>query len=331
MHMGRPPTIWVLLGQRAGDNAQAIELARLLGCPAEQKHLRYGAARIIPNLALGASLASLDRAKSDALLPSMARSRHCHRQAFRAPGALDQGAEWRKDEAGPLWAARALPSTGSTSSSRPRNTRFPPLETFVEIPCPPLVPAQQPPHPAHEDCTARFKPLPRPWTGELVGGSRFPFILDETEAARSPLISRMISARFWSRHHRARGGCHCRAEEKLGIRGFVYDWSQGGPNPHQAILDLADTFVVTSDSVSMICRGCCNRRPSRIFELKRRAIAPRWEARQGLAATLARTGIHVPPRDPSRVRIPEHLTTSNRCSSGSEDWRSMDHENKSVG
>src|SRR3546814_15036900 len=49
------PTVWILLGHRAGDNGQALALADALGWPATAKHLRYTGLHHAPNWLLGDS------------------------------------------------------------------------------------------------------------------------------------------------------------------------------------------------------------------------------------------------------------------------------------
>lgn len=59
--MERQPRIWVLLGQRKGDNNQLLALADALGVPYEAKTLRYNALRLLSKRLLGATFAVLTR------------------------------------------------------------------------------------------------------------------------------------------------------------------------------------------------------------------------------------------------------------------------------
>jgi hypothetical protein len=65
---GEPP-IWVLLGQRTGDNNQLLRLAGELGRPFRVLELRYNALHLVPPRLLGATLASLDRASRAQIRP----------------------------------------------------------------------------------------------------------------------------------------------------------------------------------------------------------------------------------------------------------------------
>jgi mitochondrial fission protein ELM1 len=65
----RAPLVWLLVDDRPGHRTQVMGLARIAGYPAIEKRLAFNWLNRIPNPALGASLASLDRARSDALAP----------------------------------------------------------------------------------------------------------------------------------------------------------------------------------------------------------------------------------------------------------------------
>jgi mitochondrial fission protein ELM1 len=51
---------------------------------------------------------------------------------------------------------------------------------------------------------------------------------------------------------------------------FLHRWSQRAPNPYQALLRLADDFIVTNDSVSMIAEAVDMMKPLYVFEVPRR-------------------------------------------------------------
>ena len=63
----KKPLVWVLLGQKAGDNNQVLALAEQLPWSFQSKHFDYRAFEIITNRLLGATLAGLDRKKSSEL------------------------------------------------------------------------------------------------------------------------------------------------------------------------------------------------------------------------------------------------------------------------
>ena len=61
------PLIWVLEGEKAGDNAQGRELAARIGGSTLFRRLRYNLLYKAPNFLLGERLASLNRRSSDPL------------------------------------------------------------------------------------------------------------------------------------------------------------------------------------------------------------------------------------------------------------------------
>ena len=63
------PTVWALLGRRAGDNAQILTLAEGLGFRLERKQLRFNRQSALPNVLLGASLLGLAPESRDLLQP----------------------------------------------------------------------------------------------------------------------------------------------------------------------------------------------------------------------------------------------------------------------
>jgi mitochondrial fission protein ELM1 len=66
---GAQQPVWVLLGQRAGDNNQLLRLADELGLPFRAIELRYNALHLVPPSLLGASFASLTAQSRQALHP----------------------------------------------------------------------------------------------------------------------------------------------------------------------------------------------------------------------------------------------------------------------
>jgi mitochondrial fission protein ELM1 len=108
----------------------------------------------------------------------------------------------------------------------------------------------------------RFATLPRPLIAVLVGGSAVPFVFDVPTARR---LAGQASA-----HARAEGGSllvstsrrtpsdAARAlSESLTVPAHVHHWAPGGgPNPYLAYLALADAFIVTGDSASMLTEAC---------------------------------------------------------------------------
>jgi mitochondrial fission protein ELM1 len=121
---------------------------------------------------------------------------------------------------------------------------------------------------------APLQALPRPWLGVLVGGPATPIPFDAADGSR--LLRRMTELK------RALGGSlliaygprtpnPVREILELGLSGDpahrVFDWPPQQPNPYPALLTLADRFLVTCDSASMIADACVTGKPVEIFAL----------------------------------------------------------------
>jgi len=122
---------------------------------------------------------------------------------------------------------------------------------------------------------ARLAHLPRPWIAVLAGGSRTPYRFDVTAARDLGLRASALSA--------SRGGSLLvttspRTGDEVGnalaqaIVGphFTYLWQAGTDNPYKAFLVLADRFIVTGESVSMVTEACRTGRPTQIFQVPRK-------------------------------------------------------------
>ena len=143
------------------------------------------------------------------------------------------------------------------------------------------------------------------WLGVLVGGARWPLLFDAGDAHR---LGRMVE----QMRARAGGSWLVSTSPRTGIRqaralhealkppGWFHFWRAGGraeDNPHRAILALADCFVVTSDSASMLAEAVRTGRMVHLFAMRRSVLAPRWRAQRGLLRWLAVHGLLSPPRD----------------------------------
>ncbi len=155
-------------------------------------------------------------------------------------------------------------------------------------------------HAAAARWTPRLADLPRPYTVLLVGGDSSSYALDAVTAAR---LGREASARV-----RASGGTlllttsartpAAAAEALLAAvdcRAHVYRWrADDSDNPYFAFLALADRFIVTADSASLVTEACATGRPVELFDWPVRA-----DARRGVKGWLRRWG-EARDRDGSR-------------------------------
>ncbi len=126
----------------------------------------------------------------------------------------------------------------------------------------------------------RFAHLPRPWTGVLLGGDSGSYRFTGPTAhklgdALRALVNRSGGALLISTSPRTRPEIVAALEFELNVPNYWYRYQSGdSDNPLEGILGLADQFVVTADSASMLAEVCSTGRPVACFEPELR-----WRAR----------------------------------------------------
>ena len=117
----------------------------------------------------------------------------------------------------------------------------------------------------------RIDTLPAPRIALLVGGNSGAYTLDPRQASRLGQMADVMA--------RESGGSllvttSARTPEAsanallaaLNVPAHVFRWgTEGGDNPYYGYLALADAFIVTGDSVSMLAEACATGRPVHIF------------------------------------------------------------------
>ncbi len=284
-----PPQIWVLLSHRAGDNTQLLALAEALGLPFQVKRLAFRRAEWLPRIMLGATLAGLDQSNSDRLDPPY-------------PDIVIAGG--RRTEAVALWIRRHLnPAVRLVYLGTPwaRLDRFDLVITTPQYRLPALPNVLHNALPLHDVVPERlaaaarqwepaFAGLPKPWIAVLAGGRSGPYVFGPDAAAR---LARQASNRALSRGGSLLVTTSARTSQAAAQALFhgltapthCHRWQDDQPaNPFHAYLALADEFIVTADSVSMISEACATAKPTYLFDIEtgRRSMrAEEATARQG--------------------------------------------------
>ena len=295
--------IWVLQGVRGGDNAQARELASRLGWTALLKPLSFNILHNLSNIALGASVVSLHRRAAASLAPPWP-------DLVIATGKRTAPvARWIKKQSGggtkivQLGRPRAPLSAFDLVVTTPQYG-LPAAENAVEALLP-FATAQRPVPGVLEKWSVAWSHLPKPWIAVVIGAPRFPLRMGEAEIVRLAEDANGLAAAVGgSLTVLASPRTPQGMVEKIGAASrtpaILYPWN-AAENPYQAALALADRFIVTSDSASMLGETVGTGKPVDIFILPASRFRFGWEARTGLAAWLSRQGILQPPRDMSRL------------------------------
>ncbi|MGQ0486448.1 MAG: ELM1/GtrOC1 family putative glycosyltransferase [Hyphomicrobiales bacterium] len=301
MSAGR--SIWVLQGARAGDNAQARELARRIDGIVQFKDLRFNRLHNVPNWALGASLASLTAEASAILVPPWP-------DLVVATGKRTAPvARWIKKQSGGkakivhIGRPRARLSAFDLVITTPQYG-LPAAENLVENLLPFATP-RQPDWRAIDRWSSGWSHLPRPWIALAVGAPKYPLRLQDADIGRlakaaNDLVMALNGSLIVLGSPRTAAGVVDKIGGQLRAPASLHPWNMAD-NPYQSALALADRFIVTSDSASMISEAVRTGRPVDIFILPSSKLKLSWRAAAGLGAWLSRQGILQPPRDMSRL------------------------------
>lgn len=270
------PTVWLLYGKHPGDNAQIDALAANIGWPCQTRRLQFSMLSRLPGWLKGASRLGLTQSDPPLAPPW--------------PDLVIAGG--RRSAGVARWIARQ--SRGRTRTvmvGRPRA----PLSAFdlvvttpqyglpvrgnvLHLPAPPASPAA-PGGSALEAWGARWSTLPRPWIALLVGGDRAPYRLDAAAARRLAAAARTLAARHGGSVLATTGPRTTPVAAEalfaaLGEPSFCYRFAPGQTdNPYPALLALADQFIVTGDSASMLAEAAITGKPVTVFGPPRRRSA----------------------------------------------------------
>ncbi|SEI89647.1 hypothetical protein SAMN04244572_02018 [Azotobacter beijerinckii] len=252
------PRVWLLQGEHAGDNAQLTAIAEALGWPYEIKQPGTPVEALAapwPDLVLSAGWRTA--------LPA----RWIRRQSRGRARLVVVG------------RPRAELSGFDLVITTPQY-RLPLRDNVVDLPAP-VIAARPLDEATLETWRQRFSHLPRPWVALLVGGDSTPYQFD---APTATALGREASAAV-----KARGGSllvstsprtgEAATEALLAAIDtpvWSYRFGSTADNPYRALLALADAFVVTGESVSMLTEACLSGRPVAVFPLP---VQRRWKAR----------------------------------------------------
>lgn len=272
MAVSHPPRVWLLLGHKAGDNNQVLALADRLGWPRLEKRIFYRPWELLSNRLLQVTLAGVDRRRSseltspwpDLVITSGRRNEPVARWIKREAGGrvklVHVGRPWAPLEvfdlivATPQYELPALPNI--LMNDLPMH-RLDPARLAAE----------------REKWRDALQTLPRPRTAVLLGGNSGAFVFTPAKGRRlGGLVSGLV---------RSQGGAVLVTDSArtpadaldaflgaLEVPCHVHRWGGAkADNPYLAYLGLADQFVVTGDSMSMIAEASFVAKPLYLFSL----------------------------------------------------------------
>ena len=262
----------MIVGDRLGDNAQVETLVDALDFPVERKYVRVvdpwvkGKPRVRP------SLHHIDRSVSDALEPPWPDL------VITVGRRLSMVALWiREQSAGRTRLVLVGKPSGAhdpfslivTSSE----VQIAPADNVLRIGLPLLRVDEAKVAEAAEAWRDRLADLPRPLIGLLVGGPTNPFVFNRQvrdgllQTARE-VVTRDGGTPYVTTSPRTPPKVVDALRAGLPPEARFFEWRRGAPdNPYHALLGLADGFVVTGDSISMLVEVAKLGKPLGIFPL----------------------------------------------------------------
>lgn len=264
-------TVWCLLGKKAGDNTQVRALAEELGWGYEEKHIAARPWELLCHLGGGGTLAGIDRSRSSVLAapwPDIVLSAGRRNEPVARWIQRQSGGRTRLVHIGRPWAPLSAWDMVITTPQY-----FLPGQANILHNSLPL-------HRVSTDdlisAGAQLRPqladLPRPWVAVLMGGDSGRFVMTRAKARRLGVLARDLATATGGsllvtdspRTPRAAGD---ELQAQLQVPHFCYRWGSGKANPYRGFLALADAFVVTGESMSMLGEAVDTGRPLYIFDV----------------------------------------------------------------
>lgn len=265
------PRLWFLHGDKAGDNGQVETIIDSLGWPVTRKFLAMREEYVWGKPRFRATLDHLDLARSDPLEPPWP---DLIVTIGRRPS---MAALWvRKKAAGATRIILVGKPTGQMRAFElvvaSAENQLPPLANLLSI----TLPLMRVDHQAVSDAAARWRSrldaLPRPLIGFLIGGETNPYRMD-TAVADSLLrearrVIHMGGTPYLTTSRRTPPQVVTQLKDQLPEGAQLFAWDAVNPeNPYKALLGLADGFIVTGDSISMMVEVARMEKPLQIFAL----------------------------------------------------------------
>ena len=267
------PRVWVLVGYKAGDNAQVVSLAEALGWPFEIKRVVYRKTELITNLLFGGNLLGVVKHRSsgfkppwpDLVITAGRRNepvcRWIQRRAAKRVRLVHIGRPWARLHRFDLIVMTPqylLPERPNILHNTTILYRVNASQRSKEV----------------ELWAPRLAHLPRPYIAVLIGGDSGPYVFDAQQARRlghgaSVMANAARGALLVTTSARTSSAAVASLSDAITCPAYVFKWTAGGTeNPYHAFLALADSFIVTCESVSMMTEACHTRKPVYIYDLE---------------------------------------------------------------
>ncbi len=284
----KQPSVWLVLGDKKGDNGQVETLARALGWDCERKHLQMREPYVLGKPRVEASLHHIDPSRSDPLEPPWPDL------VITIGRRPSMAALWIREQSGghtkivlvgkPSCAIERLDLIIASSEAH-----LPPLPNVMSVSLPLMQIDESAVAAAGEAWQARFAELPRPLIGIMIGGPTSPFafnasVVDGLIEVVTGIVRDLGGTPYITTSRRTTPKLVADLKAKLPPEARLFEWSpEASENPYLGLLALADGFVVTGDSVSMMVEIVRLRKPLAIFPLPSGRLGALDQARRSFA------------------------------------------------
>ena len=271
MEINQEVAVWCLLGRKAGDNTQVRALADELGYGYAEKHILARPWELLVHLRRGGSLAGIDRSASSALRPPWPDL------VISAGRRNEPVAQWIKQQSG---GRTALVHIGRPWASLEQwdlvvttpQYFLPRRSNILHNSLPLHRLSREQLAEAADALRPRLAGLPRPWIAVLVGGDSGRFVLTTAKGERLGQLANELAAAcggslLVTDSARTPSPAADALQARLTVPSYCYRWGGDGANPYRGLLALADAFVVTGESMSMLGEASAMGRPLFIFDM----------------------------------------------------------------
>ncbi len=253
----KTPLIWLVLGDKHGDNAQVEIVEQQLPWPCIRKHVRVKDQFAIKKPSVRPTVHHIDLELSDPLeapWPDIVLT------VGRRPSSV---AFWIKQQS----AGHTRIVLFGKPSSRAKNydliitsseILMPPLPNILTIGYPLMRVDQQAIKVASQTWLPKLSVLPCPLIAIMIGGPTKPYIFNQDTAEHiikiaQQIINQQNGTAYLVTSRRTPKHILELFSTQLPHGCTLYRWdNQSDENPYKALLGIADGFIVTEDSISMI-------------------------------------------------------------------------------
>jgi hypothetical protein len=292
------PRIWLLLGDKKGDNGQVETIAEALestlGWHCELKRIKVLEPFVFGKAKVGPTLYHIDRKLS---APLQAPWPDLVITVGRSPANV---ALWIQQQSG---GHSKIVLVGKPSGMMERfdlivistEILLAPYPNVQRISMPLMRIDEAAVHKAADAWTAKFAELPRPLVAIMVGGPTNPFIYNAAVTDRLIDAANRVCAEggtpYITTSRRTPTAIVGKLKTGLPEKAQLFTWSmEASDNPYMGLLGLADRFIVTGDSISMMVEVTRLGKPLEILPLPCGLLGSLDQLRRSLARWLFNPG-----------------------------------------